>query len=89
MTRTAIVVLGMQRSGTSALTRVLSLLGASLPRNLVAPGLGNETGHWEPAAAIRLNDEMLAHAGSSVNELDMLSAAQLRDACHGRLRRST
>ena len=77
MTRTAIVVLGMQRSGTSALTRVLSLLGASLPRNLVAPGLGNETGHWEPAAAIRLNDEMLAHAGSSVNELDMLSAAQL------------
>lgn len=75
--RTAIVVLGMQRSGTSALTRVLSLLGASLPRNLVAPGLGNEKGHWEPVAAIRLNDEMLEHAGSSVNDLDLPSAARL------------
>jgi hypothetical protein len=75
--RTAVVVLGMQRSGTSALTRVLSFLGASLPRNLVAQGLGNETGHWEPEAAIRLNDEILEQAGSSVNDLDMLSAARL------------
>lgn len=75
--RTAIVVLGMQRSGTSALARALSLLGASLPRNLVARGLGNETGHWEPEAAIRLNDEILERAGSSVNDLDLLSAAQL------------
>lgn len=75
--RTAIVVLGMQRSGTSALTRALSLLGASLPRNLVGRGLGNETGHWEPDAAIRLNDEILERAGSSVNDLDLLSDAQL------------
>lgn len=74
--RTAIVVLGMQRSGTSALTRVLSLLGASLPRNLVAHGLGNETGHWEPAAAIRLNDEILERVGSSVNDLDLPSDAR-------------
>jgi len=75
--RTAIVVLGMQRSGTSALTRALSLLGASLPRNLVARGLGNETGHWEPDAAIRLNDEILERAGSSVNDLDLPSDVQL------------
>jgi len=75
--RTAIVVLGMQRSGTSALTRTLSLLGASLPRNLVAQGLGNETGHWESDAAIRLNDEILERAGSSVNDLDLLSDVQL------------
>lgn len=75
--RTAIVVLGMQRSGTSALTRALSLLGASLPRNLVARGLGNETGHWEPDAAIRLNDEILERGGSSVNDLDLLSDAAL------------
>lgn len=68
----------MQRSGTSALTRALSLLGARLPRNLVAQGLGNETGHWEPAAAIRLNDEILEQAGSSVNDLDMLSGARLQ-----------
>ena len=82
--RTAIVVLGMQRSGTSALTRALSLLGASLPRNLVARGLGNETGHWEPDAAIRLNDEILERAGSSVNDLDLPSDVQLEMlACAG------
>lgn len=31
--RRALVVLGMHRSGTSAVTRVLSLCGASLPKS--------------------------------------------------------
>src|SRR4051812_21010366 len=34
--RRALVVLGMHRSGTSAMTRMLSLLGASLPKHLMA-----------------------------------------------------
>ncbi len=67
--RTAIFVLGMHRSGTSALTRVLSLLGAALPRNLYPAGLGNERGHWEPEAAVRLHERILAAAGTSSNEL--------------------
>ena len=67
--RTAIVVCGSHRSGTSALAPVISLLGASLPKNLYPAGLGNETGHREPAAAIALNDDMLRSAGSDVNAL--------------------
>jgi hypothetical protein len=67
--RTAIFVLGMHRSGTSALTRVLNFLGASLPLNLYPPGLGNETGHWEPEAAVQLNDRILSMARTSVNDL--------------------
>ncbi|WP_375411261.1 glycosyltransferase [uncultured Bradyrhizobium sp.] len=67
--RTAIFVLGMHRSGTSALTRVLSLLGAALPRNVYPPGPGNETGHWEPEAAVELNDRILSTARTSVNDL--------------------
>lgn len=67
--RTALFVLGMHRSGTSALTRVFSLSGAVLPLNLYPAGVGNETGHWEPAAAIELNDRILAAAGTSVNGL--------------------
>ena len=67
--RTAIVVCGMHRSGTSALTRVVSLLGAQLPRHLYPAGLGNETGHWEPEPAVRLNDDMLRSAGTDVNAL--------------------
>jgi GT2 family glycosyltransferase len=63
--RTAI----FDRCGTSALTRVLSFLGASLPRNLHPPGPGNETGHWEPEAAVHLNDRILSMARTSVNDL--------------------
>jgi GT2 family glycosyltransferase len=63
--RTALLVLGMHRSGTSALTRVLSLLGASLPKNLLKASPSNETGHWEPDRLIALHDRMLAEVGSS------------------------
>ena len=75
--RTAIVVVGMHRSGTSALTRMLSLLGASLPRNLYVEELGNVSGHWEPEAAIRLNDQILDLAGSPVNDVHGPSPAWL------------
>ena len=40
----AIMVLGMHRSGTSALTRVISLLGADLPHGLLPPTQTNEAG---------------------------------------------
>ncbi len=63
--QTCIPVLGMHRSGTSALTRVLSLMGAKLPQNLLGAGPGNETGHWEPERLVELHDQMLAEAGSS------------------------
>ncbi len=62
----AVLVLGMHRSGTSALTRVVSLLGADLPRNLI-PGVegDNAMGFWESADVNRLNTEILASAGST------------------------
>ena len=42
--RRAVVVLGMHRSGTSALTRVVSLLGADLPSRLIPANVANEAG---------------------------------------------
>lgn len=63
--RKCVLILGMHRSGTSALTRVVNLLGAALPKTLLGPGPGNETGHWEPMRLIALHDAMLAEAGSS------------------------
>ena len=62
--QTAVVVCGVHRSGTSALTRVLSLLGSALPKNLYPAGLGNETGHWEPVEVVRINNEMLDAVGT-------------------------
>jgi hypothetical protein len=55
----------MHRSGTSACTRVLNLLGCALPDDLIGASDGNELGHWESLAAVTLNDQMLASAGSS------------------------
>ncbi|MFA5950035.1 MAG: glycosyltransferase [Hyphomicrobium sp.] len=81
--RTCILVLGMHRSGTSALTRVLSLLGAALPKNVLGPGLGNDTGHWEPSRIADLNDELLTELGSAWSDwrrldFDPLAAKRLQ-----------
>lgn len=58
-------VLGMGRSGTSALTRVLSLCGAALPAGLVGGLPGNPLGYWEPRKAVLLNEAILRRHGSA------------------------
>lgn len=63
--RHGVIVAGMHRSGTSAMTRVLNLLGCALPEDLIGPNLGNDQGHWESSVVVALNDEILAAAGSS------------------------
>jgi hypothetical protein len=62
--RRAIVVLGMHRSGTSALTRVISLLGADLPSNLMPAYRTNEAGFFESNDLRTIHDELLKSAGS-------------------------
>lgn len=49
----------MARSGTSALTRVLSLCGAELPPGLVAPDKHNPTGYWESRRVLNINERIL------------------------------
>ncbi len=62
----AIVILGMPRSGTSAMSRVLNLAGAALPENVRPPKLGdNDRGFWEPEDVIRLNDFLLGCLNAS------------------------
>lgn len=62
--RRALLVLGMHRSGTSAVSRVLNLLGADLPSRTLGPDASNATGYWEPPELYRIHDQMLARAGS-------------------------
>jgi hypothetical protein len=52
-------ILGVGRSGTSMLARILSLCGGALPQNLKDPNPANPTGFWEPLQALKLNDEFL------------------------------
>jgi hypothetical protein len=54
-----IFILGMGRSGTSALARILSLCGCVLPATLKEANEANPRGFWEPVDALRLNDEFL------------------------------
>ena len=70
--QTCIFVLGMHRSGTSALTRALALRGADLPRTVMGAGPGNETGHWEPEKLVRLHDALLGEAGSAWDDYRQL-----------------
>ncbi|MCZ7618792.1 MAG: hypothetical protein M5U32_10975 [Myxococcota bacterium] len=63
--RIAFLILGMHRSGTSALTRVLSLCGAALPRNLIPAGDRNERGYFESQTIWRQHEALLAEAGTS------------------------
>ncbi len=63
--RMAILVAGMHRSGTSALTRVLNIAGCDLPETLIEARPDNVSGFWESAPVVDLNQEILASAGSS------------------------
>ena len=62
--RQALLVLGMHRSGTSALARVLGLCGAALPRNKMAAAESNELGFWEPQPIVDAHDRFLREAGT-------------------------
>ena len=63
--RRAIVVLGMHRSGTSALTRMISLLGATLPKRLMPASDANPRGYFESQAIFELHEALLRSAGTS------------------------
>lgn len=63
--RIVLFVLGPQRSGTSAITRVLSLCGGSLPPGMLGADSGNPRGNWEPRKAIAINEGILHRHGSA------------------------
>lgn len=66
----AILVLGMHRSGTSAVTRVLNLLGVELGSNLLpAAANNNETGFWEHAGVVEVHDALLRELDRSWHDL--------------------
>jgi hypothetical protein len=58
-TKRLIVVLGMHRSGTSALTKGLEALGVHLGSDLMPPSPGNPKGYWEDLGFYDLNEALL------------------------------
>ena len=69
--RTALVILGVYRSGTSALARVLNLCGAYLPPSVLAGDLRlNPKGFWETEAVNDLDARLLRHLGADWRQVD-------------------
>jgi lipopolysaccharide biosynthesis protein len=79
MNKRLIVILGMHRSGTSALTRGLAVFGVSLGERLMG-GLGgvNEKGFWEDEDVVSLNEQILAYVGRAWDSIDPITDADIQ-----------
>jgi hypothetical protein len=62
---TTIVVLGMHRSGTSTITRMVNLCGASLGGPTAAANAWNMAGHWESLEGLAINELILRFSKGS------------------------
>ena len=74
-TRAGILILGMHRSGTSSLTRLLNLAGLTLSRQVLPPTSANPVGYWESEHAYDLNQRFLRAANSAWNDWTPLNLA--------------
>ena len=63
-TRRCFLVLGMHRSGTSALTGVMNSLGVDAPGDLLPASQSNRLGYFEAKEVVELHEDLLASAGS-------------------------
>jgi hypothetical protein len=84
--RRAVLVLGMHRSGTSALSRVANLLGATAPATLMPPNHENPEGYWESQVIYSLHEELLKAAGSSWHDWQAIDPGWLRTEAAARFR---
>jgi hypothetical protein len=64
-----VFVLGMHRSGTSAVTRLVSLLGLHTPpeHDLVQPTEKNPKGYWESETLVAFNERLLRAIGCDID----------------------
>jgi hypothetical protein len=61
--RNVIVVLGMHRSGTSAVSGVLESLGFSIGKNIMPSSSNNPKGYFENKQIVDFNDHLLKQSG--------------------------
>lgn len=69
---TAILIVGMHRSGTSALTGVLGKLGIPLGDRLLEPAGDNPKGYWEHEDVVAVHERLLAELGSRWDDMRAL-----------------
>lgn len=87
ISRRALIVLGMHRSGTSFITGLCHLLGVAVPRNLLPPQADNPTGFWESREIVQSHNRFLQSLGIDWSDysylprevFSSLTAKQLRE----------
>jgi glycosyltransferase involved in cell wall biosynthesis len=67
-TSLAVLIVGMHRSGTSALSGVLNMLGVAVPEDLHPADEHNQRGYFEPERIINFHEALLAKLGSPSND---------------------
>ena len=74
-----VVVIGMHRSGTSAVTRLINMMGAYFGPESLSKGFRkvNYKGFWERKDVLRLNRDILASAGARWNRIAAFETAVL------------
>jgi hypothetical protein len=88
----ALFIIGLGRSGTSALARALALCGGGLPPGLLGATSSNPRGNWEPRSAIHLNEAILHRRGTSAYDPTLrlldegIVGADERRACISKIR---
>lgn len=65
--RSCVIVCGLHRSGTSAVTRLVNLLGADIARDLSPAAPDNVRGYWESDAVLAIHDRLLQTVAASQN----------------------
>lgn len=76
----ALLVLGMHRSGTSAVAGALRLAGVDLGTDLMAPAADNPKGFFEHAGVVAVHDRLLHALGRAWNDPRPLPAGWLESA---------
>ncbi len=79
-----IIVLGMHRAGTSAITRLINLMGAYLgPEQQLLPAtLDNPKGYWERIDVLQLHEWLLDRLGSDWHLTSRIDLASIDPELH-------
>ena len=87
MKQTCILVLGMHRSGTSALTGVLSLLDIYLGSELMVKNFANVKGYFENNFLYEVNEKLLDQVNSAWDDVFFCEEKILNIPCHDELKK--
>jgi len=76
----SVMVMGMHRSGTSALSKLISLHGFGMPATLLGGNAKNESGFWESSRVNSLNNDLLGEFGQTWFSVDPLDPTSMVEA---------